>query len=153
LEQSADSYSWSQVSIAIVYCRCLAPPELTTSSHGFFKTINENYGIDPEGPAPVDNDDGEGIVIPQTPLKFSSADLSTLNQQVDPLGSTNNYGIDLYEQTLRLIITFTPLYIHPTSIVIICYHSLGRKKIKIQRSQSQTKVNNTKKLKVIQKST
>ena len=57
-----------------------------------FDNVSENYGIDPEGPAPID-DDG-GIVIPQTPLKFSSTDLDTLNQQVNPLGSMNNYGID-----------------------------------------------------------
>ena len=72
----------------------------------FFEKVNENYGIDPDGPAPVDDD--EGIVIPQTPLKFSSTDLSALNGQVDPLGSTNNYSIDLYEQTVGFIITFTP---------------------------------------------
>ena len=76
----------------------------------FFEHVNENYGIDPEGPAPVDDDDDSGrILIPQTPLKFSNTDLGILNQQVNPLGSTSNYGIDLYEQTVRLIITFTPL--------------------------------------------
>ena len=55
----------------------------------FFDNVSENYGIDPEGPAPIDDDDS-GIVIPQTPLKFNSTDLDILNQQVNPLGSTIN---------------------------------------------------------------
>jgi len=37
-----------------------------------FENVIESYGIDPEGPAAVDDDDGEDIVISQTLLKFNS---------------------------------------------------------------------------------
>ena len=80
----------------------------TIAAMDLFEVVNETYGVDPDEPIPVDDDDGH-IVIPQTPLKFRSTDLTILHQQVNPLGSTSNYGIDLYEETLNLILTFTPL--------------------------------------------
>ena len=49
----------------------------------FFEAVNESYGVDQDGPIPVDDDDGH-IVIPQTPLKFRSTDLAILHQQVNP---------------------------------------------------------------------
>ena len=48
-----------------------------------FEAVNESYGVDPDGPIPVDDDDGQ-IVIPQIPLKFRSTDLAILHQQVNP---------------------------------------------------------------------
>ena len=77
----------------------------------FFEIVTDNYGVDPDGPVPVDDDDDDegNITLPQNPLKFSSNYLAILHQQVNPLGSTSNYGIDLYEQTLNLLSIFTPL--------------------------------------------
>ena len=74
----------------------------------FFEAIDEDYGIDPDGPTAADEDQN-GIVIPQTTLKFSDADNILLSQSVDPLGPSQDFGIDLYEQTVALITTFTPL--------------------------------------------
>ena len=52
----------------------------------FFETVEENYGVDPDGPNAVDNEEHVGrISIPQTTLKFSEADNSLLRQNVDPL--------------------------------------------------------------------
>lgn len=76
----------------------------------FFETIDEDYGIDPDGPtAPDLDEDQNGIIIPQTTLKFSDADTALLHQSVDPLAPSQDFGIDLYEQTVALITTFTPL--------------------------------------------
>ena len=79
------------------------------SALDFFENIDNNYGIDPDGPVSVDDTEDDVITIPQTTLKFSEADYSFLQQNIDPNGPTDNYGIDLYEQTLSLISTFTPL--------------------------------------------
>lgn len=75
----------------------------------FFASADEDYGVDPNGPNAEDGGDHSGITIPQTTLKFSEADNSLLRQNVDPLAPSLNYGIELYEQTLTLISTFTPL--------------------------------------------
>lgn len=58
------------------------------------ETVDENYGIDPEGP--FLSDDVEGSVsIPQFSLKFSDDDLTLLQQNINPLSVSENFGIDL----------------------------------------------------------
>ena len=70
----------------------------------FFDSVDESYGNDPDGPIPV----SEGVIIPQTTLRFSEDDMQLL-QHVDPCGVSDNYGIDLYEQTLHFIYSFVPI--------------------------------------------
>ena len=57
----------------------------------------------------MDEEDDNAITIPQTTLVFSDADYSLLQQKINSNGQTDNYNIDLYEQTLMLISTFMPL--------------------------------------------
>lgn len=71
--------------------------------------VDEDYGVDLNGPNVVDNEGDGGITIPQTSLKLSELDLLLLHQMVDPLAPTQNYVLELYEQILNLILTFTPL--------------------------------------------
>ena len=52
----------------------------------FFENVTDSYGVDPDGPVPLDDDDEDNIIIPQNPLKFSSSDLAILHQRVNPLG-------------------------------------------------------------------
>ena len=78
------------------------------SALDFFDNVDGDYGVDPDGPISADDHDGI-ITIPQTTLKFSEADNMLLQQTVDPLAPSDNYGIDLYEQALALIVTFTPI--------------------------------------------
>ena len=75
----------------------------------FFLSVDEDYGVDPNGPNAVEDEDDGCIAIPQTTLKFSESDASLLRQNVDPLAPSQNYGLELYEQTLNVILTFTPL--------------------------------------------
>ena len=72
----------------------------------FFHSIEETYGIDPDGPVPLNE---ESITVPQTRLRFSDADIHLLKQYVDPCSASPNYGIDLYERTLEFISGFTPV--------------------------------------------
>lgn len=72
------------------------------SALDFFEDIDESYGIDPQGPISVASD-RSGIEIPQSTLHFSERDIYMLKQTIDPCAASDNYGIDLYEQTLQYI--------------------------------------------------
>jgi hypothetical protein len=67
----------------------------------FFDHVDADYGIDPDSPAPVN--DTASIVIPESTYPIDQANLTLLRQTVEPLGPSDNYGIDIYEQTLALI--------------------------------------------------
>ena len=70
----------------------------------FFNEVDEFYGIDPSSPLPVDSN-GQ-VEVPESPLHFSDRDLLSLRQVVNPCAASDNYGIDLYEQTLEIITSF-----------------------------------------------
>ena len=61
----------------------------------FAEPVDTNYGIDPDITIAPDDDE---IVIPENPMRFADA----LKSAVDPLGVSDNYGIDIYEQTLHM---------------------------------------------------
>ena len=81
------------------------------SSLDFFHQVDSDYGIDPDGPLPVSDDDRdvEGVSVPETSLRFSDSDMTIIKQTIDPSGYSDNYGIDLYEQTVSFISTLNPL--------------------------------------------
>lgn len=66
--------------------------------------IDENYGYDEEGPAPSREE--SRVQVPQSSVRFSENDMNILRQTVDPTGPSNDYGIDMYEQTLSCISLF-----------------------------------------------
>ena len=63
----------------------------------FDDPVDENYGVDPDSYI-TENEDN--VVVPENRIRFSDADVAALRQSIDPLGVSENYGIDLYEQTL-----------------------------------------------------
>ena len=76
------------------------------SALDFFQSVDEQYGVDPEGPLAS----GEGtVIVPEMSLKFSDSDIASLRQTIDPCAVSENHGIDLYEQTLNIIRTLTPV--------------------------------------------
>jgi len=68
--------------------------------------VDEDYG---DGPNAEEDGDNGRIAIPQTTLKFSKSDNFLLCRTVDSLAPPQNYGKELYKQTLNRILTFTPL--------------------------------------------
>ncbi len=74
----------------------------------FFDNVDNDYGTDPDGPIPAE-EDGNGVSVPQTTLTFTDTDMVILQQNIDPCGATENYGLDLYEQTLQYITSLTPV--------------------------------------------
>ena len=64
----------------------------------------ENYGIDPDGPLPDDEDnDIDEVAVPPTPCPLDSDQYDDLVLAVDPLSRSDNYSIDVYLQVLRFV--------------------------------------------------
>ena len=70
----------------------------------FFHEVDQDYGIDTNGPIPGDAD--THVEVPESPLHFLDDNLLYLRETVDPCAPSNNHGIDLYEQTLEIILNF-----------------------------------------------
>lgn len=66
----------------------------------FFAPADENYGTDEEGPVPEVE---HAVSVPEITYELSNANLALLQQSVDPLTPSNDYGIDLYEQVLQFL--------------------------------------------------
>ena len=67
----------------------------------------ETYGIDGDLTVPDDEDDEEGVEVPPTELDLSPDNISELQSIVDPLSESEEFGIDLFMQTLQIIEAFT----------------------------------------------
>ena len=58
--------------------------------------LDSNYGVDLDGTLETD-----GVVVPENRFKFSDQDIRALKLAIDPLGSSDNHGVDIYEETSR----------------------------------------------------
>jgi len=67
----------------------------------FFDQVDTSYGTEENGIVPLDDD--EGVEVPECQFYLSDEHLSQLQETVNPLQSSENYGIELYEQTLGFI--------------------------------------------------
>ena len=68
----------------------------------FFEDVNNTFGIDEEEDYPALVDDS-GINIPECAFVLEDTHFSSLQQEVDPLQSSDNFGIDLYLQALYFV--------------------------------------------------
>lgn len=68
----------------------------------FLEDVGEDYGIDEDG-LPPSTEDHSGVEVPEGGLSLESQQLTNLQQVVDPLRESNNYGIDIYEETLHFL--------------------------------------------------
>ena len=66
----------------------------------FFNNVPESYGTDEEG---VPANDSEGVQIPQTNIRVSAQQLEQLQDHINPLADSENFGIELYQQVLDII--------------------------------------------------
>ena len=64
------------------------------SALDFFDDVDELYGVDP----------ATTVDVPQSSLRFSDQGMQTLKLTIDPCASSDNYGVDIYEQTLQFIV-------------------------------------------------
>lgn len=68
----------------------------------FFDHVDSTYGIDEDGPVPSE-DDNSVVQIPECSYVLRDSDFTLLQQTIDPLSYSEEYGIDLYEQTLHFL--------------------------------------------------
>ena len=85
---------------------CLLLQNSQISALDFFHSVDNTYGMDPDGPIPLFD---QGVSVPRARVNFLDADIQLLKWRVDPCGISENYGVDLYEQTLQFISTLTPI--------------------------------------------
>jgi len=71
------------------------------TSMDYFEEVDNFYGVDSDGPEPDDNEGS--VVVPQLNFQLEPAALHSLHQRVNPLGHSDNYGIELYEEALQFI--------------------------------------------------
>ena len=72
-------------------------------------TVAESYGVDSDlGVAddPEANEDPEGVEVPATELDISPEQTTELQSTVNPLGESDNFGIDIFMQTLEVLRSF-----------------------------------------------
>ena len=50
-----------------------------------------------------ENAEAEGITVPATTLNINDEELDELRATVDPLSQSDEYGIDLYQETLQFL--------------------------------------------------
>ena len=68
-----------------------------------YDEIDDDYGLDYDGPLPTAAYNGIGIDVPSISVNFLISDMENVMRNVDPCGPSYNYGIDIYEQTLNYI--------------------------------------------------
>ena len=67
-----------------------------------FEDVDSAYGIDYNAPIPSQNDEN-GIEVPECAYNINDADPTSLKLVIDPLQQSNEYGIDIYENTVRFL--------------------------------------------------
>lgn len=64
----------------------------------------ETFGIDWDGPSPLDDDnDDNTIEVPAIDNPISDSEYDALQQAIDPLALSNTFGIDLFISTMQFI--------------------------------------------------
>lgn len=66
-----------------------------------FDSVDDSYGVDEQGLG--GDDDFEGIEVPECNFALTDNHFMQLQQAVDPLQESNNYGIDLYQSAIEFI--------------------------------------------------
>ena len=68
-----------------------------------FDMVDETYyGVDRDEITPTSNDVAS-VIVPESRIHVPVPDLTDLQQEVNPLESSENYGIELYESVLTFL--------------------------------------------------
>ena len=71
---------------------------------GFFEYVDVNYGVEEYG-LPGNDQESEGVTIPQVTFSPISEHFQMFQQDVNPLTVSDNIKIELHEKTLHFICT------------------------------------------------
>ena len=68
----------------------------------FDDDVPVDYGIEENG---FPGDDIEGVEIPSSQIQLTDEQMSELQGTVNPLSDSDNFAIELYQQTLQFILS------------------------------------------------
>ena len=69
----------------------------------FLSNVNDNNGVD-EGQLTANPNEDEDLTVPPIDTaQLTQSQLTTLQQTVDPLAASDNYGIEIYQQALNCL--------------------------------------------------
>ena len=60
-----------------------------------FKTVDDDYGIDGDGPVPLEDSD-EPVEVPLTGISLAQNFQQQLQLTIDPLRDSDCHGVDIY---------------------------------------------------------
>ena len=63
-----------------------------------FDVVDQSYGIDEEELSPAED---ESVAIPESRFHVPISELVQLQQEINPLAESENYGIEIYESVLN----------------------------------------------------
>lgn len=66
----------------------------------FSDHVTDDYGVDNEGPALIEDD---GVEVPETNFILQEDHYDELQSNINPLEQSDSYGIDLYHSTLTFL--------------------------------------------------
>ncbi len=67
----------------------------------FFEDVDDEYGVDVDAPPASEESQ---VVVPPLSVRITSQQLVDLKHRINPLESSDEFGIDLYEQTLHYLL-------------------------------------------------
>jgi len=68
-----------------------------------FKTVDEEYGIDDDGPVPLEDSD-EPVEVPPTGITLTQNFQQQLQVTIDPLRDSDCHGVDIYLAVVDFIV-------------------------------------------------
>ena len=68
-----------------------------------FKTVGEEYGIDDDGPVPLEDSD-EPVEVPPTGIALTQNFQQQLQVTIDPLRDSDCHGVDIYIAVVDFIV-------------------------------------------------
>ena len=71
----------------------------------FFDIVDEDYGVSLQDPQPEGNDH-ETIAVPQSRFVIPQEDMLALQERVNPLANSDNYGINIYLDVLQFLVNY-----------------------------------------------
>jgi hypothetical protein len=71
----------------------------------FFDSVSNDYGIDRDSYSVTEDSSVEGVPVPRNPTPVTDRELEQLQDMVNPLGNSDNYGIDIYLQVVSFLHT------------------------------------------------
>ena len=80
---------------------CLQLQHSGLTAMDIFEQVGDSYGIDPHEITPPLPE--SQMAVPELCISIPSTDLSDLQHQFDPLSSSDNYGIEIYEDVLSFL--------------------------------------------------